>query len=178
MSRIKWISPSRVFLYSSCYSLRWRHNGRDSVSNHHPHDCLLNRLFRRRSKKTSNLMVSPKISCAKKNMNKQSIKSKWLSTYSLWICRFMYKAHGMKSFPVSLALCVVTGGFLSQIVGDGDLWYLFVASLNKLLSKRWRLLCYSDPVLVTFLWEPPVIIWELDTLVSPIAPEGHFHNLR
>ena len=27
------------------------HNGRDSVSNHQPHDCLLNRLFRRRSKK-------------------------------------------------------------------------------------------------------------------------------
>ena len=26
--------------------LRWRHNGRDSVSSHQPHDCLLNRLFR------------------------------------------------------------------------------------------------------------------------------------
>ena len=35
-------------------ALRWRHIGRDSVSNHLPHDCLLNRLFRRRSKKTSN----------------------------------------------------------------------------------------------------------------------------
>ena len=34
-------------------ALRWRHNGRHSVSNHQPHDCLLNRLFRRRSKKTS-----------------------------------------------------------------------------------------------------------------------------
>ena len=33
-------------------TLQWRHNGRDSVSNHQPHDCLLNRLFRRRSKKT------------------------------------------------------------------------------------------------------------------------------
>ena len=32
-------------------SLHWRHNGHDSVSNHQPHDCLLNRLFRRRSKK-------------------------------------------------------------------------------------------------------------------------------
>ena len=27
--------------------LLWRHNGRDSVLNHQPHDCLLNRLFRR-----------------------------------------------------------------------------------------------------------------------------------
>ena len=28
--------------------LLWRHNGCDSVLNHQPHDCLLNRLFRRR----------------------------------------------------------------------------------------------------------------------------------
>ena len=38
--------------------LHWRHNGRDRVSNHQPHDCLLNRLFRRRSKKTSKLRVT------------------------------------------------------------------------------------------------------------------------
>ena len=39
-------------------TLRWRHNGRDSVSNRQPHHCLLNRLFRRRSKKTSKLHVT------------------------------------------------------------------------------------------------------------------------
>ena len=39
-------------------TLRWRHNGRDGVSNHQPHQCLLNRLFRRRSKKTSKLRVT------------------------------------------------------------------------------------------------------------------------
>ena len=39
-------------------ALRWCHNGHDSVSNHQPHDCLLNRLFRRRSKKTSKLRVT------------------------------------------------------------------------------------------------------------------------
>ena len=39
-------------------SLLWRHSGRDGVSNHQPHDCLLNRLFRRRSKKTSKLRVT------------------------------------------------------------------------------------------------------------------------
>ena len=43
--------PSRV-------PLQWRHNGRDSVSNHQPHDCLPNRLFRRRLKKTSKLRVT------------------------------------------------------------------------------------------------------------------------
>ena len=30
-------------------SLQWRHNGRDGVSNHQTHLCLLNRLFMRRS---------------------------------------------------------------------------------------------------------------------------------
>ena len=39
-------------------SLPWRYNDRDSVSNHLPQDCLLNRLFRRRSKKTSKLRVT------------------------------------------------------------------------------------------------------------------------
>ena len=41
-----------------CYALKWRHNGRNSVSNHQHHDCLLNRLFRLRSKKTSKLRVT------------------------------------------------------------------------------------------------------------------------
>ena len=39
-------------------SLQWRPNGRDSVSNHQPHDCLLNCLFRRRWKKASKLRVT------------------------------------------------------------------------------------------------------------------------
>ena len=39
-------------------ALRWRHNGHDSVSNHQPHHCLLNRLFGCRSKKTSKLRVT------------------------------------------------------------------------------------------------------------------------
>ena len=39
-------------------TLRWHHNGRDGVSNHQPHDCLLCLLFRRRSKKTSKLGVT------------------------------------------------------------------------------------------------------------------------
>ena len=40
------------------WSLQWRHNQRDGISNHQPHDCLLKRLFRRRSKKTSKLCVT------------------------------------------------------------------------------------------------------------------------
>ena len=39
-------------------SLHWRHNDHDGVSNHQPHRCLPNRLFRSRSNKTSKLRVT------------------------------------------------------------------------------------------------------------------------
>ena len=38
--------------------LQWRHNGPDGVSNHQPHDYLLDHLLRRRSKKISKLRVT------------------------------------------------------------------------------------------------------------------------
>ena len=43
---------------SEATALQWRHNDHDSVSNHQPPGCLLNLLFRRRSKKTSKLRVT------------------------------------------------------------------------------------------------------------------------
>ena len=43
---------------TSWLPLEWRHNGRDGAWNHQPHDCSLNRLFKRRSKKTSKLRVT------------------------------------------------------------------------------------------------------------------------
>ena len=39
-------------------SLHWRHDDHNGISNHQPHGCLLTRLFRRRSKKTSKLRVT------------------------------------------------------------------------------------------------------------------------
>ena len=57
------LKPIIVFIATgsqcTCRSaLLWRHNERDSVSNHQPHDCLLKSLFRYRSKKTSKLRVT------------------------------------------------------------------------------------------------------------------------
>ena len=48
----------KTCLQSSHLPLQWRHNDHDSASNHQPPGCLLNRLFRRRSKKTSKLRVT------------------------------------------------------------------------------------------------------------------------
>ena len=66
-SRLRWPFTTRIVTWSSVsldglrdqdFSLLWRHNRRKGVSNHQPHDCLLNRPFSRRSKKTSKLRVT------------------------------------------------------------------------------------------------------------------------
>ena len=49
---------NNAWLRDTVSPLQWRHNEHDGVSNHQPHDCLLNRLFGRRSKKPSNLRVT------------------------------------------------------------------------------------------------------------------------
>ena len=52
------ISATPACWRTSPHPLQWRHNERDGVSNYQPHDCLLKRLFRHRSKKTSKLRVT------------------------------------------------------------------------------------------------------------------------
>ena len=46
-----------VYISEDKIPLQWLRNERDGLSNHQPHDCLLDRLFRCRSKKTSKLRV-------------------------------------------------------------------------------------------------------------------------
>ena len=54
----EWMLIYKLETWRQPNALQWRHNGQDSVSNHQPHDCLFNRLFRRRSRKTSKLRVT------------------------------------------------------------------------------------------------------------------------
>ena len=50
--------PSIWYHWWTRESLQWHHNGRGDISNHKPHDCLLNCSFRPKSKKTSKLHVT------------------------------------------------------------------------------------------------------------------------
>ena len=65
LTRPEWCSPAPGYLHVRClkwwrpheviffWPLQWRHNGCYGISKHRRLDCLLNHLFRRRSKKTS-----------------------------------------------------------------------------------------------------------------------------
>ena len=56
--RLHQCTAKYMMVHAVSITLQWRHNERDGVSNHQPHDCLIDRLFRRRSKKISKLRVT------------------------------------------------------------------------------------------------------------------------
>ena len=102
---------------NSYHSLLWHHNGRNGVSNHKPHECLPNRLFGRRSKKTSKLRIIGL--CAGNSPAAGEFPAQMASNagnFSIWwrhhvviplldaICRYNFcTCHMQKSTPISLS---------------------------------------------------------------------------
>ena len=72
-------------------SVQWRLNGGDCVSNHQPQNCLLNRLFRRRSKKTAKLRVTGL--CAGNSPGTGESPHKWPVTQKM-----LWRHHEVNSF--------------------------------------------------------------------------------
>ena len=85
----------------SSTSLQGRNDGGDGVSNHQPHDCLLNRLLRYRSKKSPKLRVTGR--CAGNSpvpvnsLHKRPVKRKWFPFNDVimylktsWTCNSIY----------------------------------------------------------------------------------------
>ena len=70
------ITDSTRGCHNTDLSLLWHHNGHDGISNHQPHDCLLNCLFRRRSKKTSKLHVTGEF-LAQRASNTENVSIGW-----------------------------------------------------------------------------------------------------
>ena len=108
------------------FALQRRHNGRDSVSNHQPHDCLLTRLFSRSSKKTSKLRVT---------------------------CLCAGDSPGTGEFPVQMASCAENvsiwwrhqGNLLSKLQYSLNVFYLEYSTCKQLKRpSRSRKTCILD----------------------------------
>ena len=99
------------------WGLRWRHNGRDSVSNHQPLDYLFKRSFRRRSRETSKLRVTGL--CAGNSPGTGEFPHKWPAT--------------RKMFPSDDVIM----GIPSNTSTNVEFWC--VVNFNKLLnnSRQW-----------------------------------------
>ena len=143
-------------------SLQWRHNEHDSVSNHQPRDCLLNRLFGRRSKKTSKLRVtglcagnspdSPHKGPVTRKMFpfdnvimfreqfKQVPTTRIMPWTHLRSLKMAWWRHQMETFFALLALWTgnssVTGEFALKDQWRGALMFSLICALNKRLSKQ------------------------------------------
>ena len=112
------------YQWSNTEPLLWRLNGRNGVSNHQPQDCLLNRLFRHRSKKTSKLCVTGPCegnSVVTGEFPAQRARNAEMFPFNdviMYICNNPWWRHQMETFSALLALCaensVVTGEFPSQ----------------------------------------------------------------
>ena len=124
--------------------LQWRNNGRDTVSNHQPHDCLLNRLCRRRSKKTSKPRVTGL--CAGNSPGPVNSPHKWPVTPGLDAYFFPRLAVGQPSnnmdlseIEIYLGMMIIQFFFLffvynENIANRGELWsfvcLLFTSGLH------------------------------------------------
>ena len=101
--------------YPPCHSLLWRHDERDSVSNHLRLGCLLNRSFRRRSKKTPRLRVTglcegnPPVDSAHKGPVTRKIFpfDDVITNYKLYQQAGVQLMHGMPHVIVGKVACAI-----------------------------------------------------------------------
>ena len=100
-------------------SLHWRHNVHDSVSNHQPRDCLLNRLLRRRSKKTSKLRVTGL--CAGNSPGTGEFPHKWPVTRKMFPFDDVIMMTLLTSLVCQSRSCCVTTNHIS-LQKQGQTW--------------------------------------------------------
>ena len=90
------------------FALHWRHNGHYNVSNHQPHDCLLNRLFRRRSKENIKLCVTGL--CARNSLETGEFPAQMASNaenVSIWWRHHGYCNGCSPVYMIAFWVCIV-----------------------------------------------------------------------
>ena len=156
---IQWFI-SLGFYCCSQQSLQWRHNGRDGVSNHQPRYCLLNHLFRRRSKKTSKHRVTDLCEGntpvtgefpAQRASNAEDV-SIWWRHRELHISLFL--RHGALSLSrekivnnKEVKLLPTPRSLLNSFVSERNVHPIFTLSfclINIILADRLVTICHRD----------------------------------
>ena len=150
-------------------ALQWCHNDHDGVSNHQPHGCLLNRLFRRKSKKISKLRVTGlcvgNSSGPVNSPHKGPFTRKMFPFDDVIIVHSFDSSdadnktwwhHQMETFSALLANCAgdspVTGEFPAQRPVTRSFDIFFDLRPNKQLSKQYRGWWFETPSRP--LWRP------------------------
>ena len=118
-------------------ALQWRYNRCDGVSNHQPRDCLLSRLIRRWSKKTSKLRVTG--FCARNSPEPGEFPAQMASNaenFSIW-----WRHHGFnhsKKEWIYNDPSQEKYGPLRQVKCNPDLWWVLLKMYEHYLTFNSR----------------------------------------
>ena len=130
------------------WPLQWRHVERDGVSNHQPHDCLLNRLFRRRSKKTSKLRVTGLCEGNSPGTGEfPAQRASYAENVSIW-----WRHHGLGKVLAKEE----TTHMMSPLIGlyIQNKYYIYIYIKPRLHGIRYNVCLYSDLLWRTCIWTP------------------------
>ena len=136
-------------------SLLWRHNGHDGVSNHQPCDCLLNRLFRRRSKKTSKLRVTG-LCVGNSPVTGGPVARKMfpfdevIMSQDLVVRHFTCLMNGCPKLLISVSIFLTNCGKISIICGFKKV-YIDIANVDIANVQIWSL--WYKPLVLDFIHE-------------------------
>ena len=166
---IHWVSCLVVWCCGK--SLQWRHNERDGVSNHQPHDCLFNRYSRRRSKNTSKLCVtglhegnSPLTGefPAQMASNAEIVSIWWRHHVVFLICEKYWNEHD----GTYVQYDVMTRVILSMTLFSTEMLYFVIMYIHSFL--RLVLLCFKGLLLIVKTVEfCPLIYYNTHVLAIP-----------
>ena len=162
--------------------LQWRHNGHDSVSNHQPPDCLFNRLFRRRSKKTSKLRVTGL--CAGNSPGTGEFPAQMASNaenVSIW-----WRHHDSKKYPAIIPylrnyrhkqkMCIHCHATMPKLGLVNFIWY-WKKNLIHILRKKVSLETVYRFQLLYCLCRVPIFILFAYKYVSVCMVYIYMHNV-
>ena len=140
-------------------TLQRRHNEHDGFSNHQHHDCLLNRSFKRRSKKTSKLRVtgfcegnSPVTGelPEQRASNAENV-SIWWRHHEIKLERACMSVSPERTFRLcSKRFCVQTGCLIAL---DNKAKYLFI-EYNRVWLRSEELLVYTTWLMAQLMTKP------------------------
>ena len=118
-------------------TLQWRHNERDGVPNHQTHDCLLNRLFRGRSKKASKLRVTG-VCVGNSPVTAQMASN--AENISIWWRHHAFSIHSNKYVYLILCICISSVMYIyaHQYVYQAEI------SQNRSMIKQRRQLHFEN----------------------------------
>ena len=148
------------YLTEQTIALQWRHNDRDCVSNHQPCECLLKRLFRRRSKKTSKLPVtglgegnSPVTGefPAQRDSNAENVSIWW--------------SHHEKDHPICRWFALPWRSFVGNVMNDYVLstegkWARFIECTVTWMHER-QMICFHFEISIHIKKVAKLLLWLL-----------------